>query len=202
MKVIYFSSVFFVMAILASAPSASLICAQDGAVAVSSMQQELDSVARVGSVMVDGDVCQKIVTPLAKGYMFKVDPRDEFLAGDNYDVDDGAFNVTKKTLIRLSHLTSFPSDVNLWMPIDGHQDKIQMVIRNKNEMSQFWHWGDVYQDMTPKMGMVLKTGERQTVMDRPGWVSVLAPVYNSLGDIVGLIEAVSRTKIDAHENVK
>jgi hypothetical protein len=184
---------------LALAPS---LLAQEAAVSTATMQQELDNVARVGTVMVDGDVCQKIVTPLAKEYMFKVDPHNEYLAGDNYDVDDVAFNTTKKTLIRLSHLTSFPSDVNLWMLIDGHPGKIQMVIRNKNEMSQFWRWGDIYQDMPAAMAAVLRTGERQTVMDRAGWVSVLAPVYNSLGDRVGLIEAVARVKPDAHENVK
>ena len=80
------------------------------------------------------------------------------------------------------------------MPIDGHPGKIQMVIRNKNEMSQFWHWGDIYQDMPPAMDAVLKTGERQTVSNRAGWVSALAPVYNSLGDRVGVIEAVSRVE--------
>lgn len=180
---------------------ASFAVAQDSA-PPSDMRQELETVARVGSVMVDGDVCQKIVTPLAKEYMFKADPRNPWLTGDNYDVDDVSFNITKKTLIRLSHLTSFPSDVNLWMPIDGHPGKIQMVIRNKNEMSQFWHWGDIDQDMNSQMETVLKTGRRVTVTDRPGWVSVLAPVYNSLGDVVGLIEAVGRAKIDMHENVK
>ncbi len=187
---------YFISAILLAAP---WVCAQDSTAA---MRQELDNVARVGSVMVDGDVCQKIVTPLARVYMFKVDPNDPWLAGDNYDVNDVAFNATKKTLIRLSHLTSFPSDVNLWMPIDGHPGKIQMVIRNRNEMSQFWHWGDINQDMPPAMAAVLKTGERQTVSDRAGWVSVLAPVYNSLGDRVGVIEAVGRVNPDAHENVK
>lgn len=176
--------------------------AQDNPAGNSSMRQELENVARVASVMVDGDVCQKIVTPLAKEFMFKVDPRNEYLAGDNYDVNDVAFNTTKKTLIRLSHLATFPADVNLWMPIDGHPGKIQMVIRNKNEMSQFWHWGDVYQDLTPQMAVVLKSGQQVTVAERAGWISVLAPVYNSLGDIVGLIEAVSREKMDAHENVK
>jgi hypothetical protein len=194
MKTVYLLALLLTLGTLASA--------QDNPAAASTMRQELESVGRVASVMVDGDICQKIVTPLAKEYMFKVDPRDEYLAGDNYDVDDVAFNSTKKTLTRLSHLTSFPSDVNLWMPIDGHPGKIQMVIRNKNEMSQFWRWGALYQDMIPQMETVLKTGHRVTVMDRPGWVSVLAPVYNSLGDIVGLIEAVSRAKMDAHENVK
>jgi hypothetical protein len=182
--------------------SGTLARAQDTTQATSAMRQELESAARVATVMVDGDVCQKIVTPLAKEYMFKVDPRNQWMAGDNYDVDDVAFNTTKKTLIRLSHLTSFPSDFNLWMPIDGHAGKIQVVIRNKNEMSQFWRWGDLYQDATPAMQTVLSTGRQVTVMDKPGWISVLAPVYNSLGDVVGLVEAVTRVNLDAHENVK
>jgi len=166
------------------------------------MKRELDDVARVGSVVVDGDVCQKIVTQRAKEFLFAKDPRDEFLAGDNYDVDDVAFNTVKKTLARLSHLSSFPADVNLWMPIEGHSGKIQLVIRNKNEMSQFWNWGELYGDMVPQMETALKTGQRVTVTSKPGWISVLAPVHNSLGDVVGLIEAVSRIKVDVHENVK
>ena len=166
------------------------------------MQKELDDVARVGSVMMDGDVCQKIVTEQAKGFLFSTDPRDRFLAGDNYDVDDVAFNTVKKTLIRLSHLASFPADANLWMPIEGHPGKIQLVIRNKNEMSQFWNWGELYGDMVPQMETVLKTGQRVTVTNKPGWISVLAPVYNSSGDVVGLIETVSQVKVDARENVK
>ena len=166
------------------------------------MQKELDAVARVGSVMVDGDTCQKIVSPRAKEFLFAADPRDKFLAGDNYDVDDAAFNTVKKTLIRLSHLASFPADVNLWMPIEGHPGKIQLVIRNKNEMSQFWNWGDLYGDIVPEMETVLKTGRRLVVTSKTGWISVLAPVRNSLGDVVGLIEAVSQAKVDAHENVK
>ncbi len=95
------------------------------------LERELDDVARVGSVVVDGDVCQKIVTQRAKEFLFARDPRDEFLAGDNYDVDDVAFNTVKKTLARLSHLSSFPADVNLWMPIEGHAGKIQLVIRKR-----------------------------------------------------------------------
>ena len=170
--------------------------------APSRMQKELDIVAHVGSAMVDGDICQKIVTQRARELMFASDPRDRFLAGDNYDVDDVAFNTVKKTLIRLSHLSSFPADVNLWMPIEGHAGKIQLVIRNKNEMSQFWNWGELYGDMVPQMETVLKTGQRVTVTNKPGWISVLAPVYNSLGDVVGLIETVSQVKMDAHENVK
>lgn len=166
------------------------------------MARELDDVARIATVMVDGDVCQRIVTPRALEYMFKNDPRDQWLAGDNYDVNDQAFIAVKKTLLRLSHLAPFPCDVNLWMPIASHRDKVRIVIRNVNELSQFWPWGALYQDMIPQMRQVLDSGRRVTVTDKPGWVSVLAPVYNSLGDIVALVEAVGQKSPDVHESVK
>jgi hypothetical protein len=166
------------------------------------MARQLDEVARVASVMVEGDVCQRIVTPRALDYMFKVDPHDPWAAGDNYEVNDGAFNATKKTLIRLSRLAPFPCDVNLWMPITGHPDKVRVVIRNANELSQFWPWAALYQDMIPQMKQVLETGRRVTVTEKRGWVSVLAPVHNSLGDIVALVEAVSQERLDPQANVK
>lgn len=166
------------------------------------MARELDDIARVASVMVDGDLCQRIATPRALDYMFKNDPRDQWAAGDNYEVNEEAFVSVKKTLIRLSRLAPFPSDVNLWMPIAGHPDKVRIVIRNVNELSQFWPWAALYQDMIPQMKQVLDTGRRVTATEKPGWVSVLAPVYNSLGDIVALVEAVGQSHLDAHENVK
>ena len=38
--------------------------------------------------------------------------------------------------------------------------------------------------------------------ERSGYVSVLTPVRNSTGDIVGLAEVVSRVQLDSRENVK
>ena len=164
--------------------------------------KELDEVARVASVMVDGDLCQRIVTDRAMGSILKKEAGDPFLASDNYDVNHEPFIRTKKTLIRLSRLVDFPCDVNLWMPLPVDPPRIHIVIRNTHEMSQFWTWGALHQKMFPPMKRVLDTGERVTVTDKPGWISVLAPVRNSLGDIVGLVEVVSRTKPDLRENVK
>jgi hypothetical protein len=59
-------------------------------------------------------------------------------------------------------------------------------------LSQFWPFGALYQDMTPEMRTVLETGRRLSVTKRPNWVSVLAPVSNSLGDIVALVEVASQ----------
>src|ERR1051326_4118274 len=164
--------------------------------------RELDDAARVASVMVDGDTCRRIVTARAQEYMLRNDPKDRYLASDNYDVNHEAFDAVKKTLIRISRLVSFPADANLWMPIPGHPDKIRVVIRNANELSQFWPWGALYQDMIPEMKTVLTTGRRITVTQKPGWVSVLAPVSDSLGNIVAGGEVASQRQLDRHENVK
>ncbi len=49
---------------------------------------------------------------------------------------------------------------------------------------------------------LLEEARRVTVTEKPGWVSVLAPVRDSLGDVVGLVEVVGRTEADEQENVK
>ena len=172
------------------------------ALSAPNVEHDLDEVARVGTIMVDGDVCQRIVTKRALSFLFKTDPHDKWVASDNYDVNAAEFIATKKTLIRLSRLAPFPYDVNLWMPVEGHPDKVQVVVRNVNEMSQFWQWGALSQDMPPEMKSVLETGHRITGSAKPGWTSVLAPVYNSLGDRVGILEVVTRIPVDAQENVK
>ena len=181
---------------------AALACAPAVGGQVSDIAHELDEIARIGSVMVDGDVCQRIVTERAAKAMFDSDPQDKWLASNNYDVDDAAFIATKKTLMRLARLTSVTCDVNLWLPIRGHPGKVRVAVRNVNELSQFWPWGALYQDMIPSMKTVLETGKRVKVTEKPGWTSVLAPVYNSLGDIVGVLEVVTQNRFDSHANVK
>jgi hypothetical protein len=169
---------------------------------VSRLERDLNEIARVATSMVDGDVCEHIVTARALRYMSHPDPRDQYADGDNYDVDDDAFIRTKKTLIRLASLADYPVDVNLWMPVQGGPPRVQIVIRNRYEMSQFWQWGKLNQPMIPAMKNVLETGRPMTVKEKPTFVSVLAPVRNSLGQIVGLVEVVGQTANDARENVK
>ncbi len=49
------------------------------------------------------------------------------------------------------------------------------------------------------MQEVLQTGKSATVTKKPGMISVLAPVRNSLSDIVGLVEVVSSKAPPAHD---
>ena len=163
---------------------------------------QLDEVARVASVLVDGDVCERILTDRARSYLLKVDPRDEWAAADNFDVRHDAYIQTKKLLTRIGRLGPPRTDVNLWMPVPGSEGRVQILIRNVNEISQFWKWGELHQPATPEMKDVLTSGKRRTVTQRTGFVSVLAPVSNSLGDVVGLVEVVNQLEFDPHGNVK
>ena len=162
----------------------------------------LDQVASAATVMIDGDVCTRIETPRSRRFSRKRDPHDPWLAADNYDVNADAFNQTKKTLIRLAHLCNLPCDLNLWMPAPGDSKKVQIVIRNVNEWSQFWTWGDLTQPMPTEMKRVLQTGESVEVTRKRNMRSVLAPVRDSLGTVVGLVEVVSQQNADPRENVK
>jgi hypothetical protein len=165
-------------------------------------QEDLDRVARIATAIVDGDVCRRVQSARSARLLLEQDPRDPFKASDNFDVNDDAFIATKKTLMRLARLCPSACDVNLWMPVPSSPPRVQILIRNVYEMSQFWKWGDLHQEMPPEMKQVLDTGQRQAVRRRPGMISVLAPVYDSLGDIAGLVEVVSQTSSDPRENVK
>ena len=166
------------------------------------LARDLEEVARVASVMIDGDVCERIMTPRALQKMFAVDPNDRWAGSDNFDVNHGPYVQTKKMLMRLAKLVPYPADCNLWMPFEQDPNKIQILIRNRYEMSQFWTWGVLYQDLPPKMGEVLATGKPQTIVQKEDFVSVLTPVFNSLGDSVGLVEVVSRVQPNPQEHVK
>jgi hypothetical protein len=166
------------------------------------LARDLEEVAHVASVMIDGDVCERIMTPRALQKMFAVDPNDRWAGSDNFDVNHEPYVQTKKMLMRLAKLLFYPVDCNLWMPFKQDPKKIQILIRNRYEMSQFWAWGDLFQDQTPKMAEVLATGKPQTIVQEGDFVSVLTPVFNSLGDAVGLVEVVSRLEPNPQEHVK
>jgi hypothetical protein len=166
------------------------------------LARELDNIARIATVMLDGDLCRRIETPRSARLMLDLKPPDRSFAADNFDVNHAAYIQVKKTLMRLARLTEYPCDVNLWMPVETTPRRIQVIIRNVNEMSQFWVFGALHQEMFPEMQKVLETGERVTVRRRPGMVSVLAPVRDSLGDVAGLVEVVGRRAPDARDNVR
>ncbi len=184
--------------------AALLLCASNSQAQTplrETMTRELQEVARVATVMMDGDLCQRIMTERALKKLFVKDPEDQWAGADNFDVNAEAFVQAKKTLMRLARLQPYPIDCNLWMLFKEDPKRIQILIRNQYEMGQFWRWGVLYQDIPPDMAEVIASGKPKTIGNND-LVSVLTPVYNSLGDIVGLVEVVARARPDWHENVK
>ena len=170
-----------------------LVAALLAGVAPAQVETELERIARVVSAVVDGDECEKILTPRAREKMFRTDPRDRWAGHDNYDVNDGPYLAVKKLLRRIAKLAPFPVDCNLWMSFREKPDLVHVVIRQVNEISGFWKWGDLYQPLPPEMKQVLETGKPQTVR-RGRVVSVLTPVYNSLGDVAALVELAASAR--------
>jgi hypothetical protein len=164
--------------------------------------KKLDEVARIASVMLDGDAARHIQTPRSLAMMLDPKPVEPWAASDNYEVNHREFIAMKKQLIRLARLCELPCELNLWMPVATKPARIQVVIRNVLEMSQFWPWGALNQPMPAEMKQVLETGKRVTVSRTPRVISVLAPVFDSLGDVAGIVEVVARDRVDPQENVQ
>ena len=157
---------------------------------------EARRLATIASAVLDGDECMEIVTDRAAELMFKVDPRDKWIGSDNYDVDRDKFTRTKKLLIRVSRLSELTADCNLWLRTKKRPEKIHVVIRQVNSLSSFYTWGQMVVDPPKEFLPVLKDGRTVVVTGkRPNVVSVLAPVRDSLGDVVGLVEASARVAV-------
>ena len=152
------------------------------------LDDQLAELAGLCTELIDGDRCWKIVTDRAEDWMFKKFPGDEWAGNDNYDVNLEAFRTTKKELIRLSRLSTFPVDCNLWMRIRNRPDQVNAVIRQAKDWSRWYRFGQMAISPTAEMQRAL-AGEQVKVSDsRSNLVSVLAPVRNSRGEVVGFVE--------------
>jgi len=163
---------------------------------VKTIESQLDELGRIASVLVDGELASDIVTDRAAKLMFRKDPNDPYAGADNYDVNFEPFMQTKKLLIRLEGLVDFPVNCNLWMRCKGKPELVQMVIRQNPGWSQFYSWGTHSTEPTPEMTRVLEKGERVFVRAKPprDHIVVLAPIRDSLGDVVGFVEVVTRQR--------
>lgn len=163
---------------------------------VKTVESQLDELGRIASALVDGELASNIVTDRAAKLMFRKDPNDPYAGPDNYDVNFEPFMQTKKLLIRLEGLVDFPVNCNLWVRCKGKPDLVQMVIRQNPGWSHFYTWAMQATEPTPEMARVLAKGERVFVRAKPprDEIVVLAPVRDSLGDVAGFVEVVTRQR--------
>ena len=153
------------------------------------MLQALLESARVGSVMLDGDEAGRIITARAMHHIAHPDSDYRFLSADHYDVDHATFLRMKKTLLRLERLLDFVCSTSLWVVVDGPQERITLAVQN-GTVHPYYRFGQGSIDLPPEMAECIETGRTVVApVEHPSaTLTVLAPVFDSLGALVGVVE--------------
>lgn len=149
---------------------------------------ELTRLAEIAEGMLDGEVVKTIVTEKAMHYVANPDPRHRFLAGDYYDVDHESFLAVKKFLMRLERLGKVALNGSVWVPVPG-RDQVTVAVQN-GAYHRYYEFGQGTLDTPAEMKDVFQTGRIVAVGPAPDdkRVTVLAPVRDSLGDVVAAVE--------------
>jgi len=148
--------------------------------------EALRELARVASVMVDGEEAVDAVDRRAWHYIRNPDPEFRFLVGDYFDVDHGKFLRTKKTLMRLERLVDFPCDASLWLTVPDRPNEVTLLVHN-GSLGRWYTFGQASTQAQGALKECLEAGESTTVEDER-LLTVVAPVRDSLGDVVGAVE--------------
>ncbi len=155
------------------------------------MAAELREAARVAAVMVDGDLAGRIVSQRSWHYIRNPNPKYRFMTGDYFDVDHANFLLMKKTLLRLGRLVGFPCGTSLWLPVPGLKGRQVTCAVQNGKLHRYYRFGAGSQPTPPEMARCLRTGQVTAAPAHPDYVVFLAPVRDSLGDVVGAVEFCS-----------
>jgi hypothetical protein len=158
------------------------------------IRQSVRDIARVASVMFDGELCGRIVTERSWQWFANFDPEDRWSAMDNYDLEHAPFVAAKQTLMRLERLgpAGLPAlrvGCNLWLPVPTLPGQATCVIHNGGP--DRWHkFADNCQELSAPMQAALAGQQTDVPDDESGAaiVTTLAPVRDSLKQVLGFIE--------------
>jgi hypothetical protein len=158
-----------------------------------SIVEALSEVARVASVMVDGDEARRILTERAMYHIAHPDPDYRFLSADYYDVEHETFLRMKKTLLRLERLSEVRCDSALWIPVAGREGQVTLAVQN-GSLHRYYRFGQPAMEAPEEMARCVRRKETVVApLDHPSeTITVLAPVLDSLGDVAGVVELSAR----------
>lgn len=161
------------------------------------VREELIRLGEIAAGMLDGEIVKSIVTQKAAHYVANPDPKHVFLASDYYDVDHEAFLAAKKFLIRLERLGKVKLNGSVWVPVPG-QDQVTLAVQN-GAYHRYYQFGQAALATPTEMEEVLETGRLAAAPSKPDeeLVTVLAPVRDSLGDVVAVVELTAPLDVQA-----
>lgn len=150
--------------------------------------RSLRELGRVAEAMVDGELAVRIVSDRSAHYIAHPHPKYRFMTGDYYDVDHASFLLMKKTLLRLEKLAPVPCNSALWVRVKGAKDVITPVVQN-GRLHRYYSFGESGRKLEGDLARCMKSGQL-FVAPAAGsdYLTVLAPVRDSLGDVVGCVE--------------
>jgi hypothetical protein len=137
----------------------------------------------------EGEQAVRVFTPLAALSIAHPHPQHMLITGDYYDVDHAVFLSMKKTLLRLERLVDFPCNTTLWMRVAGAPEKITAAVHN-GRLHRYYRFGENGRIAEGELAECLATGRAVTapLSGSDKYVTVLAPVRDSLGGVVGCVE--------------
>jgi len=150
---------------------------------------ELHRLAEIAAGILDGEDVKRIIHERSMRYVANPDPDHRFLAGDHYDVDAELFLRTKKLLLRIVRLGTLDVGSSVWVPV-GQTGQVTVAVHN-GVHRRYYTFGQLALPAPPEMQAVLDDGRIRIVLpdeQAPSLVTALAPVTDSLGDVVGVVE--------------
>ncbi len=151
------------------------------------MKKDLKELGRIASLMIDGELAGRIITARALEQCANPDKQYPYMAGDYFDVDHRGFLLMKKTLLRLETLVDFPCCSSLWLLLPGKDVAVTCVLQN-GKLHRFYNFGSNKQEMPKAMGRCFASGQVVAVPGDNPLTTVVAPVRDSLGDVVAAVE--------------
>ena len=152
------------------------------------MLEELTRLAEIAAGVIDGEEVRGIITPRAMYYILNPDPSHQYLVGDYFDVDPERFLRVKKLMIRIARLSELLISSGMWQVIG---DGARVTVAPQNGAQQRWYrFGENVMDIPPEMAEVARTGQVKAlpVADGDRQATALAPIRDSLGDVVAVCE--------------
>ncbi len=158
--------------------------------------EALKQTARVATTLIDGDEARRIIVDRAYYHIANPDPQHRFLSGDYYDVDLERFLRLKKFLLRLETLVDFPCNAALWVRVKGLEDHVTVACQN-GSIHRYYRFGEEKRLIEAEMAACLDSNEITVAPldEESRTVTDLAPVRNSLGDPIGLVELSARNPL-------
>jgi len=134
--------------------------------------------ARVALAVVDGEAARDCLRPTSR----------VAISPDDYEYDVDLCNALRRGLLRVERLSDLEVQTGVWRLRPDQPGVADLLLAGKGYPRQFVRWNEYAIPMPPAMHQAFQ-GEPGVAVSQDGrWLSVFAPLPDSLDDIVAVLE--------------